>query len=121
MLKWSCHRDALTQSPPESLNPPWALRCVLWLQRRGMRQPFNTRLNAYYPTTQYEPMRSSYDPSPASRPVSYLSLERKTEEQEQGCSGDVRCRNSDGTSMQPVGSGGGGGIIAKAAAEVANT
>lgn len=74
----------------------------------------------YYPTTQYEPMHSSYDPLPASRPVSYLSLERKTEEQEQRCSGDVRCRNSDGTSTQPVGSGG-GGIIAKAAAEDADT
>lgn len=44
----------------------------------------------------------------------------KLEEQEQGRSGDVRCRNSDGTSTQPVGSGG-GGIMAKAAAEDADT
>ena len=74
----------------------------------------------YFPKPQYELMHSSYDPSLASHPVSSLSLERKTEEQEQGCSGDVRRRNSDGTSTQPAGSGG-GGIIAKAAAEDANT
>jgi len=44
----------------------------------------------------------------------------KTEVQEQNCSGGVRCGNSDGTGTQPVGSGG-GGILAKAAAEDADT
>ena len=74
----------------------------------------------YYPRTPYEPTHCSYDPSPAAHPVSYLSLEMKTEVQEQNCSGGVRCGNSDGTGTQPVGSGG-GGILAKAAAEDADT
>lgn len=44
----------------------------------------------------------------------------KQEEQEEACSDDVRCQNSDGTRMQPVGSGG-GEITAEIGVEDAHT